>query len=187
MSHLTATPERTGTSEISMSEITIRPATFEDLPALHPVVERAYRGDAARGGWTHEADLIEGDRTDIATLAAIVDDPDQRLLVARQGERTIGCVQVSDRGEGLAYLGLLCVDPTLQAGGLGKRLLAAAEATARESFGTERIEMTVIDRRAELIAYYERRGYAASGEKRDFPIALDPPLFMAVLVKPLSR
>jgi ribosomal protein S18 acetylase RimI-like enzyme len=166
--------------------IMIRIATREDLPALHPVIERAYRGETARQGWTHEVDLnIDGTRTDIPTLTAIVDDPAQRLLIAEADEQPIGCVQVSHKGDGLAYLGLLCVDPTLQSGGLGKQLVSAAEATARDAFGARAVEMTVIDRRAELIAFYERRGYAVSGEKRDFPVPLDPPLFMDVLVKPL--
>lgn len=165
--------------------VTIRVAARDDLPALHPVIERAYRGETARGGWTHEADLIEGARTDIPTLAAIVDDPAQRLLVAHQNGITIGCVQVSDRGDGLAYLGLLCIDPTLQTGGYGKQLVAAAEETARDAFHAHRMEMTVIDVRRKLIEFYERRGYRVSGEKRDFPILLDPPLFMDVLVKDL--
>jgi len=164
----------------------IRPASRSDLPRLHPVIERAYRGDSARGGWTHEADLLEGRRTDLAALEAIVADPAQRLLVAERDGTPVGCVQVSDLGRGLAYLGLLCVDPALQAAGLGRRLIAAAEATAREAFGATQMEMTVIDLRAELIAYYERRGYHPTGEKRDFPIRLDPPFFMTVLVKPLA-
>jgi GNAT superfamily N-acetyltransferase len=167
-------------------ELTIRVAKHEDLPALHPVIERAYRGETARAGWTHEADLIiESPRTDIATLTAIVDDPAQRLLVAEGPAGPIGCVQVTSKGDGLAYLGLLCVDPGLQAAGLGKRLVAAAETCAVETFGAVAMEMTVIDKRAELIAFYERRGYRNSGEKRDFPVPLDPPLFMVVLVKEL--
>jgi ribosomal protein S18 acetylase RimI-like enzyme len=166
--------------------LTIRPATHDDLAALHPVIERAYRGDAARGGWTHEADLIvEGTRTDLATLEAILADPAQRLLVALVENGPIGCVQVTDKGDGLTYLGLLCVDPNLQAAGLGKQLVAAAEDCARDVFGARQMEMTVIDRRVELIAYYERRGYLNAGEKRDFVIPLDPPLFMDVLVKAL--
>jgi N-acetylglutamate synthase-like GNAT family acetyltransferase len=165
--------------------VTIRVATHEDLPALHPVIERAYRGETARGGWTHEADLIQGARTDIATLTAIVEDSAQRLLIALQDGATIGCVQVSDRGDGLAYLGLLCIDPTLQTGGYGKQLVAAAEETARDAFHAHRMEMTVIDVRLKLIEFYERRGYRISDEKRDFPIPLDPPLFMDVLVKDL--
>ncbi len=166
---------------------TIRIATRDDLPALHPVIERAYRGETARQGWTHEADLIlEDPRTDLATLAEIVADSAQRLLLAEAEGRPVGCVQVNDKGDGLAYLGLLCVDPTLQTGGLGKQLLSAAEDIAREAFGARRMERTWIDRRSPLIAFYERRDYVVSGEKRDFPIPLDPPLFMDVLVKDLG-
>ena len=165
--------------------LTIRLATRDDLPALHPVIERAYRGETARAGWTHEADLVEGNRTDLPTLTAIVDDPKARMLIALQDDTPIGCVQVSDKGDGLAYLGLLCIDPRLQTGGFGKQLVAAAEDCAREVFGATRMEMTVIDVRRRLIAFYERRGYAVLGEKRDFPIPLDPPLFMDVLVKAL--
>ncbi|MDF7777187.1 GNAT family N-acetyltransferase [Sphingomonas sp. AOB5] len=165
----------------------IRTAIHDDLAALHPVIERAYRGDAARAGWTHESDLIpEGERTDLETLRGLIDDPASRLLIARNGDTVIGCVNVQHRGGGLAYLGLLCVDPQLQAGGLGRQLVEAAECTARDIFGATTMEMTVIEQRAELIAWYVRRGYAVSGERRDFPIPMDPPLFMTVLVKPLG-
>lgn len=172
-----------------MSSIQIRLASHLDLAQLHPLIERGYRGDSARLGWTHEADLIEGDRTDIATLQAIIDDPAQRLLVALDGargeERVIGCVVIAHRGGGLAYLGMLCVDPVLQAAGIGRTLVGAAEAMARESFRARTIEMTVIENRTELIAWYRRQDYAPSGEIRDFPVPLDPPLYMTVLVKPL--
>jgi len=169
------------------SEIVIRRGDRADLPSLYPVIERAYRGDSARLGWTHEADLLDGDRTSLTILEAVVDDPDQRLLIAWRDGTPLGCVTIMDRGDGLAYLGQLCVEPVLQAGGLGKRLIAAAEDTAIAEFDAERVEMTVIEGRAELIAFYARRGYAATGERRDFPIALDPPLFMVVLERPLRE
>ena len=98
----------------------------------------------------------------------------------------IGCVQVARLGDDLAYLGMLTVEPTLQASGLGRRLLAAAESEAIARFGARRMEMTVIHRRTELIAWYERRGYAPTGETRPFPV--DPPrheLEFAVLEKAL--
>lgn len=169
-----------------MSNVTIRLAARDDLPRLHPVIERAYRGDSARAGWTHEADLLDGTRTDITTLEASLENPAERLLVALDGDAPIGCVQVTDRGEGLAYLGLLCIEPTLQAAGLGKRLIDAAETLARDTFGTSAMEMTVIENRVELIAYYERRGYVRTAERRDFPVAVIPPFYMSVLVKPLA-
>ena len=158
-----------------MTEPTIREATPGDVPALHALVEGAYRGDSARGGWTHEADLLGGQRIDAATLAEILADPGQRMLVAEAGGTITGCVQISRRDGDIAYLGLLSVSPLRQAGGLGRRLIAAAEATAIARFGARRMEMTVIRQRGELIAYYERRGYALTGETRPFP--LDDPRF----------
>ncbi len=166
-------------------DIRITTATADDIPHIHPVIERAYRGDDARAGWTHEADLVTGARTDAATLAGLIADPASRLLIAWEGDTPIGCVNVADRGDGLAYLGLLCIEPARQGTGLGKRLKAAAEACARADFAATRMEMTVIDRRVELIDWYRRHGYAPSGETRAFPIPLDPPLRMTVLVKPL--
>lgn len=176
-----------------MSQPIIRPATSHDIPSLHALVESAYRGDSARGGWTHEADLLGGQRTDPAALATIVDDPDQRILLAEAGGALVGCVQISRKDAATAYLGLLSVSPARQAGGLGRVLMAAAEAAAAALFGARTMEMTVIRQRAELIAYYKRRGYAPTGEARPFPI--DDPRFgvptrrdlsFVVLAKPMT-
>lgn len=164
----------------------IRPASLSDLPAVHSVIERAYRGDSAKLGWTHEADLLFDTRTDTDTLRAIVNDDHQVLLVLFESETPLGCVNVAYRGDCLAYLGLLCIEPTRQGEHLGRQLMAAAEAYARDRLGCRVIEMTVIEQRRELIAYYERRGWARTGERRDFPVALDPPFYMEVLAKALA-
>ena len=133
-------------------------------------MERAYRGDTARKGWTHEADLLDGQRTDLAMLTSIVSDPDQRILLALEGESIIGCVLVTRKPENTSYLGLLTVEPSRQANGLGRLLIAAAENCAKTEFSAHRMEMTVIRQREELIKYYGRRGYTATGEERPFPL-----------------
>lgn len=166
--------------------ILIRAATPADLAPLHALVQRAYRGDAARAGWTHEADLVEGQRIEPGALAAILDNADERLLVAERDGVLIGCVEITDRGEGVGYLGLLGVDPQQQAGGLGKQLIAAAEREAVTQFGARRMEMSVIEPRVELIAYYERRGYVRTGAFLPFPIPTTPPLRLMVLAKRLA-
>ncbi|ASD26490.1 putative acetyltransferase [Brevundimonas diminuta] len=153
-----------------MSEATFRPAAPDDVPALHRLIESAYRGDSAKAGWTHEADLLGGQRTDEAELRDILADASRVLLLAEIDGVLTGCVQVAKQGEGLAYLGLLTVDPRRQAGGLGRWLIAAAEAEAIDRFGATRMEMTVIRQRVELIAWYERRGYRLTGETRPFPL-----------------
>lgn len=150
--------------------IDIRPATSADLAPLHALVESAYRGDVARQGWTHEADLLGGQRTDTAALAESLANARHLILVAVDADGAlIGCVEIADRGDGLAYLGLLSVAPAGQGRGLAKRLIERAETEAQGRFSAERMEMTVIRQRPELIAYYERRGYRLTGETRPFP------------------
>lgn len=154
--------------------LSFRPATVPDIPALHALIESAYRGESAKAGWTHEADLLGGQRTDVEALAEIIADPAQTLIVAVEDGAPVGCVCVADKGEGRGYLGMLTVRPTLQAAGLGRALLAEAERHAR-SFGARVMEMTVIESRTELVAWYERRGYSDTGRRAPFP--LDDPRF----------
>jgi GNAT superfamily N-acetyltransferase len=63
---------------------------------------------------------------------------------------------------------MLTVDPARQAGGIGKLIMAHCDDVAR-AWGCRRMRMTVISVRAELIAYYERRGYAKTGLSEPFP------------------
>jgi len=156
-----------------VTETRFRTATVADAPALHELVHGAYRGDSARRGWTHEADLLDGARIDHETLRSVLTGRGHVVLTAERRGRLIGCVQVTDKGRGLTYLGMLTVDPALQGGGLGRDLIAVAEAEARGRFGARKMEMTVIAQRAELIAWYGRRGYLPTGETRPFP-ATDP-------------
>lgn len=147
----------------------IRPAMSDDLPLLCALIESAYRGSTARSGWTHEADLLDGQRTDLDALAESLADPSHCLLIATKNDQLIGCIEITDKGSGLCYLGLLSVSPEGQAQGLGKQLIAAAEAEAQSRFAARVMEMTVIRQRGELIAFYERRGYQLTGEERPFP------------------
>jgi ribosomal protein S18 acetylase RimI-like enzyme len=148
----------------------IRPATLDDLPALHALVESAYRGDSAKQGWTHEADMLEGQRTDTDELAAILADPHSVMFVLFDGSALLACVHVKRVSDATAYLGMFAVSPTQQGSGIGKRLLSTAERHAAEAMGVSAIEMTVIRQREELIAFYERRGYTRTGEERPFPL-----------------
>ena len=129
----------------------IRFAVAADVAAVHALIERSYRGEVARRGWTHEADLLEGQRTGVDEIAALVSDSRSRILMLEDLGELVGCVHIADRGNGACYLGMLCVDPGRQAAGLGKQLMSAAETFGRQLFGATRMEMTVIEQRAELI------------------------------------
>ena len=152
-----------------MADPVIRDAVASDIPALHALVESAYRGEASRAGWTTEADLLEGQRTDPDDLAAILSDPDQSLLTAWEGDRLVGCILIARRGDGIGYFGMLSVRPALQNAGLGRKLVQVAEQTMADRFGARRVRISVIPQRETLIGWYERLGYAATGETLAFP------------------
>ena len=154
-----------------MSGPTTRIATLDDLPALHRLIERAYRGETAKVGWTNEADLLDGQRTDVEELTEILTDPARIVLLAEDARVLVAGLQLVDEGGGTTYLGMLSVEPERQAGGLGRFMIAAAEVEAVARFGADTMRMTVIRQRPELIAWYERRGYALTGETEPFPLS----------------
>ncbi len=151
----------------------VRPATAQDAGELARLVNSAYRGESSRRGWTTEADFLAGQRTDPTMLADDISRSTTTILCLR--EVVVGpilaCVSLElfsdERGSG-CYLGMLTVNPTLQARGLGKVLMEKAEAFAR-SRGAARMKLGVIQLRQSLMEWYERRGYAKTGETGRFP------------------
>ncbi|WP_422509030.1 GNAT family N-acetyltransferase [Stenotrophomonas sp. GZD-301] len=151
-----------------MTTLTFRAATLADIPALVALVTSAYRGDASRAGWTTEADMLDGARIDPQGLQADIDRPRSTILLAEREGRLLACAHVAD-DQGKGYFGMFAVEPTLQGGGVGKQVMEAAEAHAAATWQLDVIQMTVIDIRDELIAFYERRGYRRTGIKKPFP------------------
>lgn len=149
-----------------------RLASGGDLSAIRQLVESAYRGDSSRAGWTTEADLLDGQRIDEQGLQALLDRPGSRIVLAEQDGELLACAHIEDL-PGSGYFGMFAVRPKLQAAGIGRRVLTECERQLFEEMGCTRIEMTVLWQRAELIAWYLRRGYVATGEQRPFPMA-DP-------------
>ncbi|MET7615295.1 GNAT family N-acetyltransferase [Streptomyces seoulensis] len=170
---------------------TFRDATDADVDALVALVESAYRGDASRAGWTTEADILDGQRTDPEGVRQVIKTPDSRLLVVEREGRIVACCQLEHRGTH-AYFGMFAVSPTVQGAGLGKTVLAEAERQARADWGVTEMHMTVISVRDDLIGWYERRGYRRTDETTPFPygderfgIPRRPDLCFELLVKPL--
>ncbi|MCQ4083341.1 GNAT family N-acetyltransferase [Streptomyces sp. RB6PN25] len=145
-----------------------RTATEADVPTLVTLIESAYRGDASRTGWTTEADLLDGQRTDPDGVAAVIRDADSRIVAVEDGTGLIACCQL-ERRDGHAYFGMFAVSPARQGGGLGKSVLSEAERFARDEWGAGEMHMTVISARDDLIAWYERRGYRRTGQYTPFP------------------
>jgi GNAT superfamily N-acetyltransferase len=148
--------------------MTLEAATPTDVAAIVALVESAFRGDASRAGWTTEADLLDGRRTGPDEISSMLADPDRRILVERDADGALlASVTLKREGEA-AWLGMLSVRPTRQAAGVGRRVVEGAESWVKAHWGSQRMRMTVIVQRTELIAWYERRGYRRTGETAPF-------------------
>lgn len=144
-------------------------ATSEMSQELAKLINSAYRGDSSKKGWTTEADILDGQRTDAQKICNLTQSPEKAILV-RKNWAIDACVLLERKDSRTAYLGMLTVSPELQAKGTGRELLLRAEMFAKSKWNASNIEITVINLRQELISWYERRGYTLTGETRDFPM-----------------
>ena len=148
-------------------DLHFRNAVAADIPAIVALVESAYRGEVSRAGWTTEADFLDGQRIDAEGVAADIGKTGSVIVLAEQDGQLLACCHLENTGE-VCYFGMFSVAPHLQGGGIGKQLMQEAERVAL-AWQCTAMEMTVIDIRDELIAFYERRGYARTGIKKPFP------------------
>ncbi len=147
--------------------MTFRKADINDIHKLTELVNSAYRGEGSKVGWTTEADLLGGQRTDADKISEMISDADSQIELAIEEGELQGCIYIKKHHE-YVYFGMLTVRPTLQNKGAGKLLLSRLEDLTRK-WGYQKIRMTVISQREELIAFYQRRGFNFTGETEPFP------------------
>ena len=154
--------------------VIFRNAVQADASNIADLVNGAYRGESSKVGWTTEADILGGQRTDADKVAGIIAADDQCVLLAETGDDVeeprplLGCAHLTFHADHV-YFGMLSVSPIAQGKGIGRQLLAEIEAIAAAR-GLARVVMTVIHLRHELIAYYVRRGYVPTGVIHAFPM-----------------
>jgi GNAT superfamily N-acetyltransferase len=149
--------------------VRLKPASEVDLPEIVALSNWAYRGTGPQSSWTVES-YLEGERTTEEALRAdLAAAPLAQILTWRGAAGELqGHAWLEPGADDVWYLGLLSVRPDRQDAKLGRALLSAAEDYARAR-GALRVQMTVINVRDTLIAWYQRRGYVLTGETRPFP------------------
>ncbi|QNK00458.1 GNAT family N-acetyltransferase [Dyella telluris] len=150
------------------SELLFRLANHQDVATIVALVESAYRGESGQRGWTTESHLLDGQRTDTESVAALIGVDGSVVLLAEQGGELVACCHI-ERQDASGYFGMFAVNPLLQRAGVGRAVLAEAERIAKETWQATAMRMSVIEQREDLIAWYVRRGYALTGETRPFP------------------
>jgi ribosomal protein S18 acetylase RimI-like enzyme len=127
-----------------------RIANPEDAEDIARLVNAAFRP---------ERFFIDQDRTNPEKVRALLQKG--KFLLVEQAGALAGCVYVELRGV-RGYFGLLAVDPALQRSGLGSRMVAAAEEYCRAA-SCRFMDLTIVNLRTELPAFYNRLGYTESG------------------------
>jgi GNAT superfamily N-acetyltransferase len=152
----------------------LNPAVEAEYAEIIDLVNLAFRGTGPTASWNIEH-FIEGQRLNDSLLREdLAAKPEAHLLTYRDAPDgpLLGTVLLDPKKDGVWYLGLLSVRPDLQKRKLGSALLAAAEDYAKQR-GARRIQMTVVNVRDTLIAWYERRRYTLTSETRPFPYGDD--------------
>lgn len=131
------------------------------------LVNSAYRGESGLQGWTTETEYLDGQRIDPSMFVEML-RVDSRVLVFGPENEPIACVYIEKRANQV-YIGMLTVSPKFQAKGIGSFVLQTAENFAKKEWSSTVALMTVISKRKELLAFYERRGYHDTGNTEAFP------------------
>ena len=154
----------------------VRMAGPDDVETITTLINSSFR--QAEEFFIDE-DRIDGDavRNCLAT---------GKFLLAENEGVIVGCVYVEPRLNARAYLGLLAVDPTRQKSGLGSLLMDAAEDYCR-GLGCRFMDINIVNLRAELPGFYEKRGYLETGITSPFPddVKTKTPCHFIEMTKPL--
>lgn len=177
---------------MDFSSLAFSRAVAADAAEIAALVNICYRGETSRQGWTTEADILSGLRTNVEEVSHLIAGDLSIILLCKLGPQIVGSVCIERQGAN-AHLGLFVVKPGLQGQNIGKQLLNFAEETALQYWQAGKMVMSVISCRHELIAFYERRGYQRTQIFREFP--LNPELWqpqvadlqLEILEKPLAR
>lgn len=155
---------------------TVRFATRNDIPAMIPVINAAFRV---------EAHIVDGGRTDSEDMEEHFDEGLFLLAISPEGA-IAGSIYMELRGE-RAYFGMLAVDPARQGAGLARLLIDAAEEHARKA-GCGHMDIYVLSARTELPSLYRRLGYSQIGARTPHPEwahRLKIPCYLIQMSKPL--
>lgn len=164
--------------------LTILTANQSHAAGLRTLVAEALTHEGQ--SWSAKPPLHAETDISVEEIQALIEAPRSRLLVAIDGAAIVGCVLVTRLAAERSALGLLGVDPACRRRGLGARLIAAAEMTAQDYFGSDQIELCVLAEREKLASYYARFGFAPTGEHRTVPLA-DATMEFVVMSKPLAQ
>lgn len=129
------------------------------------ILNESYRSGR---GWTSEKMLVSGDRASKEILTKELNHG-YKYYLFMSDQKCIGCFSLFKKDQSVE-IGGLCIKPKYQNNGFGKILLESAESMAREISGIQKLILSVLKPRNELIDFYLRRGYMVADKTYPFPV-----------------
>ncbi|PWC39663.1 GNAT family acetyltransferase [Azospirillum sp. TSO35-2] len=126
--------------------VAVRPCTAAD-------------GDAVVALWA-ACGLVVPWNDPAADFALALSKPNATVLAAVADGRIVASVMVGQEGH-RGWMYYVAVDPARQGQGLGRRMVAEAEAWLTAA-GMPKVQLLVRDTNQRVLAFYERLGYATS-------------------------
>ncbi|MEV7930070.1 MULTISPECIES: GNAT family N-acetyltransferase [unclassified Kitasatospora] len=142
-----------------MTDLTIRRATAEDLPALVAML-----ADDALGATRESPDDLTPYR---AAFARVDGDPHQHLVAAERAGRTVGTLQltvipgISRKGSTRTVIEAVRIHADERGSGLGTELIQWAIERSRE-LGADLVQLTSDATRTDAHRFYEKLGFVPS-------------------------
>jgi GNAT superfamily N-acetyltransferase len=148
--------------------VSVRAATDADVPAITALVNAAF---------AVERRFVDRDRTNVDEIAGMRAKGTFFVLDAEDGT-LLASVYLERRGD-RAYLGMLSIQPSQQGRGLGRAMMAAAEAQVR-AWGCRGIDIRILSLRTELPPFYLALGFVETGRTDvvDDPFTREPYYFI---------
>ncbi|KAL6803511.1 acyl-CoA N-acyltransferase [Trichoderma sp. SZMC 28012] len=147
-----------------------RQATTEDAGQIQQLVESAFRAIDSRPDWTGNAELASTFRISVEEVMPRIVNPDNAVLMALDdADNLVASIEVAKRGINCGRISMIAVNERYQKGGVGRSVLAYAEAYCRQTWNVEKFSLNALSTRKTLIEWYMRQGYQKTGETSPFP------------------
>jgi ribosomal protein S18 acetylase RimI-like enzyme len=128
-------------------------------------------------------DFIDGVRITLQDMRKTLEGGEAVVLVAVDGDTTVGCVKIEQLETGESEIGMFAVDPDYQSCGVGAALLNAAHQFAEEVLDAKQTVMMVLDNRQDIIGWYQTYGYKLTDDTAPFP---EPSVGVGIAKQPLT-